>query len=147
MSHFAHVKGNVVVNVIRATQDFIDSGVVGDPSEWLECSMDHSIRGRYPGVGYWYMPDLDEFVPPKPETNPSFIWNGLPGQQGNWIAPIPHPGNAINHIEADWNEELCRWDIKERPIPYPDPTGVLDYYWDDNIQNWVLGPLQKSDMK
>ena len=31
-------------------------------------------------------------------------------------------------------EETCRW---EPPVPYPDPTGVALYDWDENQQAWV----------
>jgi hypothetical protein len=39
MSHFALIDNdNIVVNVIVAEQDFIDSGAVGDPSRWIQTS-------------------------------------------------------------------------------------------------------------
>lgn len=141
MSYFAQIDNdNVVVNVIVAEQSFIDSGAVGDPSKWLACAIDGSIRGRYPGVGYRYISSIDEFVPPKPDTNPSFVWNNLPGPQGRWVPPIPFPGNVVNGIEADWNEELVRWDIKQRPKPYPPNPDRKGYYWSDELQDWVEGP-------
>lgn len=141
MATFAHIdENNIVDNVIVAEQDFINSGSLGDPSRWIECCINHSFRGRYPGVGYWYIPERDEFVPPRPETNPSFIWNGAPGLEGRWIAPIPHPGTPHNGIEADWNESLCRWIIKERPIPYPVNDQGIRYYWNEEVQNWVEVP-------
>ena len=40
MSHFAQISGsnNIVVNVIVAEQDFIDSGAVGTGSNWIQTS-------------------------------------------------------------------------------------------------------------
>ena len=39
MSHFAEIDGsNVVLRVIVAEQDFINSGKVGDTFNWIQCS-------------------------------------------------------------------------------------------------------------
>jgi hypothetical protein len=43
MSHFAQVKNGIVTGVIVAEQDFIDSGLVGDPKEWIQTS--YNTRG------------------------------------------------------------------------------------------------------
>ena len=37
--------------------------------EWIECKMDGSIRGCYPGLGYSYDRVNDVFVPPPPEPD------------------------------------------------------------------------------
>ena len=47
MAHFAQVKGGYVLQVIVAEQDVIDSGIVGDPSEWYKTS--YNTKG---GVHY-----------------------------------------------------------------------------------------------
>lgn len=142
MSLFAQIdENNVVINVISAEPEYINSGSLGDPSRWLECSYEGTIRGRYPGVGYWYLPDRDEFIPPRPETNPSFIWNNQPGHLGRWVPRIPHPGNPDNGIEANWNEAAQRWDIIERPIPYPVNSEGRRYLWNDQAQNWIEIPV------
>ena len=138
MSTFAHIKDNIVDNIIAAEQEFIDSGVMGDPSTWLRCCINGSVRKRYPGLGYYYLPETDEFIPPRPETNPSFIWSH---DEDRWIAPIPHPGTPDNGIEADWDEATQRWIIKERPIPYPVNDQGIRYRWNDDIQNWEIGPI------
>ncbi len=39
MSHFAEIdQDNIVVRVIVAEQDFINSGAVGDPRQWIQTS-------------------------------------------------------------------------------------------------------------
>lgn len=38
MSHFAKVENGIVTHVIVAEQDFINSGLVGDPSIWIQTS-------------------------------------------------------------------------------------------------------------
>lgn len=66
MSHYAKIENNLVVDVIVAEQDFIDSGAVGDPSQWIQTSYTASIRKNFAGVGYTYDPALDAFIPPQP---------------------------------------------------------------------------------
>jgi hypothetical protein len=67
MSHFARIENNTVVEVIVAEQDFIDSGAVGDPTQWIQTSYTNSIRGCFAGVGYTYDPVADQFVAPVEE--------------------------------------------------------------------------------
>jgi hypothetical protein len=77
MSHFAQIDpNNIVVSVIVAEQDFIDSGVVGDPKTWVQTSYNtyagaHKLGGtplrkNYAGIGYTYDPQRDAFIAPKP---------------------------------------------------------------------------------
>ena len=86
MSHFAQIEpNNLVINVIAADQAFINSGVLGDVSSWIQTSYNtrggihydpvnwqisenqsKAFRKNYAGVGYTYYPFLDAFVPPKP---------------------------------------------------------------------------------
>ena len=42
---------------------------IGLEGRWLDCSYLGARRGCYPGIGFTYDPDLDEFVAPQlPET-------------------------------------------------------------------------------
>jgi hypothetical protein len=85
MTYFAKVSNGIVEEVIRADQDFIDTGLVGDPSNWLETSYntrgnvlylpnsntpdpDQSakLRGNYAGTGYTYDLANDVFYAPMP---------------------------------------------------------------------------------
>ena len=60
MSHFAEIdKANIVIRVIVAEQDFIDSGSVGDPSLWIETRSDGSFRKQGAGIGYTYNESID----------------------------------------------------------------------------------------
>ena len=43
-------------------QAFISS--LGMEGTWLQCSYNGNIRGAYPGIGFVYDPELDEFVQP-----------------------------------------------------------------------------------
>lgn len=103
MGHYAHVKDGIVDQVIVADKEFIDSGSVGDPCEWIKTSyntrggkhydpetneLDDGIplRKNFAGIGYTYDPIRDAFIPPKPFE------------------------------EAILNEETCLWEAVEQVI-------------------------------
>ena len=99
MSHFAKVKDGIVQTVIVAEQDFIDSGVVGTPSQWIQTSYTHSIRKQYAGIGYSYDNVKDEFVEPQPYAS----WTLDSGN--DWQPPTSKPaGHQV------WNESTTSWD-------------------------------------
>jgi hypothetical protein len=113
MSHFAQInQDNVVVNVIVAEQEFIDSGSVGDASQWIQTSYNtyggiHTLGGtplrkNYAGIGYTYDAVLDAFIPPR-----SFASWTLDTETGQWVPPTPmpvEPGKRFN-----WNEDTLSW--------------------------------------
>ena len=77
MSHFAQInQRNIVVQVIVAEQNFIDSGAMGDPSTWIQTSYNTRagihilggtpLRKNFAGIGYTYDEQKDAFIPPKP---------------------------------------------------------------------------------
>jgi len=93
MSHFAEVDStNIVLRVIVAEQDFIDSGAVGDPTHWIQTSYNtrggvhlHGgtpLRKNYAGAGDTYDPGRDAFIPPSPF--PSWVLDETTCQ---WVAP------------------------------------------------------------
>ena len=112
MSHFAQIdENNIVVNVIVAEQDFIDSGAVGDPSTWIQTSYNTSagvhrlggtpLRKNYAGIGYTYDVTRDAFIPPSPFA--SWILNEDTCQ---WEAPTQMPTDDKLYT---WNEETVSW--------------------------------------
>ena len=112
MSHFAEVDStNTVLRVIVAEQDFIDSGAVGNPKNWIQTSYNtrsgqHTfggtpLRGNYAGVGYTYDVTLDAFLEPKPYA--SWVLNKA---TYSWDAPIPRPADTKLY---EWNEETLAW--------------------------------------
>lgn len=123
MSHFALVINGVVSNVIVAEQEFIDSGLVGDPSQWIQTSYNTRggvhygadgapdggapLRKNYAGVGYSYDESRDAFIPPKPY--PSWL---LDEEKCLWVAPIPFPELSENQ-SAYWDEATTSWVIEE----------------------------------
>lgn len=118
MAHFAKVENGIVVQVIVAEQDVIDSGIFGhgwvqtsyntrggvhyDPSTG-EPSADQSkaLRKNYAGVGYAYDENRNAFIPPQPYPS----WT-LDEGTCNWNPPtsIPTDGKMYS-----WNESSLSW--------------------------------------
>lgn len=122
MAHFAKVEDNIVVEVIVAEREFIDSGVLGDPSKWIQTSYNTfggvnrrpggvPLRMNYAGIGYLYDEELDAFIPPKPFDS----WS-LNRDNCCWESPIPKPDDGKTYI---WNEEELTWDESESVLPLP----------------------------
>lgn len=121
MSHFAKVIDGIVVDVIVAEQDVIDSGLLGNPSDYVQTSYNTyggihydqdrnpddgiPLRANYASIGYIYDKVNDVFYYPQPYPSwtisaPSWIWQ----------APIPIPKDGNSYI---WNEETLSWVIKK----------------------------------
>ena len=113
MSHFAKINSNnIVEHVITAEQDFIDSGVLGDPSLWIQTSYNthagkhpenRPFRKNYAGIGYIYDAVRDAFIPPKPFN--SWVLNE---ETCLYEPPVPYPQND-NGDQFMWNEEQLTW--------------------------------------
>jgi hypothetical protein len=111
LAHYAEInESNIVVRVIVADSDFINSGIVGDPSKWIQTSYNTinnqhpdntPLRKNYAGVGYFYDRDLDAFIPPKPYE--SWI---LDTDKGDWHAPIQKPEDNGYYT---WDETTQSW--------------------------------------
>lgn len=148
MGHFAHItdittyteiisgkevtgyKG-IVDKVIVAEQEFIDTGAVGDPKEWIQTSYNHRIRNVYAGIGCIYDSIKDIFYPPSPfpswvlasgqpevklDENNNIVL--VPGNKYRWQPPKPMPDNEKRYI---WNEDKLDWE--EVIVPTPLTTG------------------------
>lgn len=127
MAYFARVptitnsKG-IVDEVIRADQEFIDSGFVGDPLLWIQTS--YNTRG-----GIYYIPDTNT---PDPDQSKALRANyagiGYTYDSANdvFYAPQPYPSWIINAPSWLW----------EAPVPYPMDGKV--YYWDEATLSWKL---------
>ena len=113
MAHFAKIDlNNIVTEVIVASQETINSGLVGNPTDWIQTSYNTSggihrlggtpLRKNFAGVGYSYDADRDAFIPPQ-----------------------PYPSWTLN-------EETCLWDS---PVPFP--TDGKAYSWEESVLNWV----------
>ena len=122
MSHFAKVIDGIVETVHVVEQDYIDSGKLGDPDNWVQTSYNTrggvhyapnsnepdggvALRKNFAGKGYTYDESRDAFIPPKPL--PSFILNE---DTCLWETPIPHPDDNKRY---KWNEDGQSWDLDE----------------------------------
>ena len=111
MAHFAKVENGIVTQVIVAEQDFINSGHVGDPAQWIQTSYNtfggiHTLGGtplrkNYAGNGYTYDAERDAFIPPKPYAS----WS-LNEETCLWEAPVARPDDGQPYI---WNEGTTSW--------------------------------------
>jgi hypothetical protein len=118
MSHFAKIQNGVVTEVIVAEQDFINSGLVGPASDWVQTSYNTrgnvhygedgqpdggvALRGNYAGIGYTYDETHDVFYAPQPFSS--------------------------------WTLSQTSW-LWEPPVPMP--TDGKFYQWDEATRNWV----------
>ena len=69
-TYFAELdKEGTVLRVIVADQDFINTGKVGNPNNWVQTYMDNSKRKNYAGKGYKYDNKLDAFISKKPSED------------------------------------------------------------------------------
>lgn len=115
MSHFAKVENGIVVSVIVAEQDVIDTGLFG--SGWVQTSYNtyggvHRLGGtpmrkNYAGIGYTYDVELDAFYAPQPYPS----W-ALDTDTCRWNAPVSYPTD--NKLYS-WNEETTSW-IEDVPV-------------------------------
>lgn len=114
MSHFAELdENNIVKRVIVADREFIDSGKVGSPQNWIETSYG-TVRGKhlkggvpfrknYAGIGYKYDAQKDAFIPPKRFA--SWIFDE---EAGDWIPPKPEPPKSNDKYWV-WDENIVDW--------------------------------------
>ena len=112
MSHFAYINSKgIVEKVIVAEQDVIDSGFFGNPLRWIQTSYNtiggvHKLNGiplrkNFAGIGFFYNPILDAFIPPKPYN--SWILNE---DTCLWESPKPYPNDDKKYV---WNEKQLNW--------------------------------------
>lgn len=124
MAHFARIgNDNIVLEVIKAEQEAIDSGLFGDPSRYIKTSYNtrggvhydpetnspssdqsKALRKNFAGIGFFYDKNKDAFISPQPY--PSWVLNE---DSCLWFAPVNYPiddpmGSYI------WNEETLSWD-------------------------------------
>ena len=121
MSHFARVQNGVVIDVNVAERDVLDTGLWGDPAEWIQTSYNTrggihygpdgqpdggvALRGNYAGIGYTYDPENDVFYAPQPYPS----WT-LDQTTWTWTAPVAYPTDGRLYT---WTESNQTWDLVE----------------------------------
>jgi hypothetical protein len=125
MAHFAKVNPeNIVVAVVVAEQEYIDTFIDSSPGKWIQTSINtrggvhydpetgqpsddqsKALRKNFAAIGYTYDSVRDAFI--------------APNSYESWVL----------------NEQTCIW---EPPVPIP-PTNkdVGAWVWDEETQNWI----------
>jgi hypothetical protein len=120
MAHFAKVVDGLVINVIVAEQEFIDTYDDGIPGQWIQTSyntrggihydpdtntpsLDQSkaLRKNFAGVRFAYDPVRDAFYEQQPY--PSWVLNE---QTCLWESRVPYPDDGKRYV---WNEDELSW--------------------------------------
>ncbi len=98
---FAEVdNSNVILRIIVVDQANINTGLFGNPGNWIQTYYDGSQRKNYAGPGYSFDNGRNAFIPPKPFA--SWI---LDEPTARWKAPHePNPGQ-----DCEWNEAAQKW--------------------------------------
>lgn len=88
-TYFAEIdKNGTVLRVIVISQEMLNTGKWGDPKNWVQTSINGSIRKNYAGKGYAYDKILDAFIPPKPVSNWILDTEKYQWKDPNIIIPI-----------------------------------------------------------
>jgi hypothetical protein len=117
MAHFAKIEHGIVTQVIVAEQDFISTGVLGDPANWKQTSYNtrggvhygqdgqpdsgEALRANYAGIGYNYDSVNDVFY--APQLYPSWT---ISAPTWLWNPPVPYPQDGKQY---SWDEETKSW--------------------------------------
>ena len=122
MAHFARIKNNIVDFVLvgrdedENNEDYLahdgytykrtsynTRGGIHYQSDNNTPSIDQSksFRKNYAGIGYYYDPIRDAFIPPKPF--PSWTLNE---DTCLWDSPVPYPNDGKMYT---WNEDILNW--------------------------------------
>jgi hypothetical protein len=123
MSHFAKVENGIVIDVIRARQDIVDTEIFGDPKQWIQTSYNTkngvhygsdgqpdggiALRGNYAMIGEVYDAENDVFY--KRQPFPSWT---LDKTTWSWNAPVPYPTDENNY---EWDEATLSWVLAPSP--------------------------------
>ncbi len=108
MAHYAKIENNQVVNIIVAEQEFIESGALGDPVNFIQVLDNNGVAHHHVGIGYTYNVDLAAFIAPRPFDSWTLVGTV-------WTAPVDMPQDNKHYI---WHEKTKSWN--EIPSVLPD---------------------------
>jgi hypothetical protein len=116
MAHFAKIENGVVVQVVVAEEDFIATGALGDPANFVQTS--YNTRG---GIHY----GQDGQPSGREPLHKNYAGVGYTFDGTGFAAPQPFPSWNMNSITYLW----------EAPIAMP--TDDKQYSWDEATLAWV----------
>lgn len=153
MAHFAELnQDNIVVRVLvvpdseeNRGEEYLASDI-GLGGRWIQTSITNRIRGVFATVGMEYLPEVDKFMPLKPESNPSFIFDD---SQWKWVQPVTEPEDAdwvmdgnrqpeFQDVEIEIDGEIT---VLKQPIL---PENPKVYIWNEELVAWDLLPLPRQ---
>jgi hypothetical protein len=124
MAHFAKVLNNVVLEVIKAEQEYINSLGDTSPVRYIQTSFNShgnvhyitntitpsgnaALRANYAGDHFIYNDEFDVFHAPRPRDKNGLLCESFTLNTSTWLweAPIPCPDGAY----YQWSEELQAW--------------------------------------
>ena len=119
MSHFAQIENGIVTQVLVVEQDVVNSGLIGDPTTWIQTSYNTrggvhlgadgqpdggvALRGNYANIGDTYDVENDVFYRPQPYPS----WT-LDQTTWTWSAPVAYPTDGKYYT---WTESTKTWDL------------------------------------
>ena len=105
MRYFAEVNAeSIVTRIIVSEPEFIQSGVVGDPVNWIE-TFEDGTRKQIATIGGTYDSSNDVFIGRCKFS--SWTLNGT----FDWEPPVAHPDTADGRYL--WHEPKQKWAIPE----------------------------------
>ena len=118
--YFAEIdQSDTVIRVIVAEPEYINSGRVGNPSNWIECFLDedgvNNTKNMYPGRGHKYNYNAEVFHIKQPY--PSWTQD----ENYDWQPPIPKP-------------EQPEYD--DNGIPLPAGKFENTWVWNESTKSW-----------
>lgn len=146
MAHYAKVENGVVTQVIVADYDFIATGALGDPENYIQTSYNtrknmhydnngvadaEGFRGNYAGVGYIYDKANDVFYAPQPapewvlDTDTWTWWNPTDPEATKPVKDVvPPPPPAPEPVPEPMPEvPVVPAPVVEEPVVAPvEPT-------------------------
>jgi hypothetical protein len=130
MGHFAKVEDGIVTEVIRAEQDFIDSGDAGDPTMWVQTS--YNTRN-----GVHFGPDNQPDGGIALRYNFAVLGGHYDAEADAFYAPAPrfkNPENPSHYLDTT----TYTWKLKPE-YPKPEvPVGGMDYWvWAEHRLEWL----------
>jgi len=74
--YFARVENGEIMQVIVGSSQIVNSGLLGNPSDWIE--VDKGVVGR----GFVYQPSIDSYIEPRPSAEAALDIAGK-----KWVLP------------------------------------------------------------
>jgi len=117
MARFCQINDdNLVIRCIEVTQEYINTGKLGDPAKWiLSAEFDGDFRYNMAGEGYTFMPEV--------------------GNDGAFVCPQPFSNWVLDTTTYQWKAPVD----KPREGRWEDPVGIVNYWlWNEESGEWFL---------